>query len=168
MLLDVAKTSSLEFGDCRGIWGKEILMSKRFRIINSKANCVIRMYINELVSMDHPIARIRFTCVTDAHLQYQFGVPTQGFNWISSGSHTLLIWGCDILEELVMAPVYLVYAENTALKVKKTGWWLWCIQSCWTINSFIQLIFFCWHQLSPQDGLICMLLTLMITVKSLE
>ncbi|MBA3756180.1 MAG: hypothetical protein H0X02_08160 [Nitrosomonas sp.] len=50
-------------------------MSERFPIINPKANCVIGMYVNELVDMDHPIAGIRLTSKNDAYLCYQQAVP---------------------------------------------------------------------------------------------
>lgn len=45
-------------------------MSKRFPIINPKARNVIDLYVDKLVDMNHPIARIQLTSVTDANLQH--------------------------------------------------------------------------------------------------
>ena len=94
-------------------------MSKRFPIINSKARNVIGMYVDELIDMNHPIARIRLTCITDANLQYQLGVPLKA-SIESTLKHIRYLYGDDIPDALVRSTVYLVYAENTALKVKKT------------------------------------------------
>lgn len=93
-------------------------MSKRFPIINPKANCVIGMYVHELVDMNHPIAGIRFTSKNDAHLSYQQAVPLKAAIK-SILAHIRYLFGEDIPEELVMATVYLVYIENTVLRVRK-------------------------------------------------
>ena len=94
-------------------------MSKRFPIINPKARSVIGMYVDELIDMNHPIARMRLTSVTDANLQYQLGVHLKD-SIESTLGHIRYLYGDDIPDALVRATVYLVYAENTALKVKKT------------------------------------------------
>jgi len=94
-------------------------MSKRFPIINPKASNVIGMYLNELVGMDHPVAGIRLTSKNDAYLCYQQAIPLKAAIK-SILAHIRYLFGEDIPEELVMATVYLVYAENTARKVRKT------------------------------------------------
>lgn len=94
-------------------------MSKKYPIINPKANCVIEMYLNELVGMDHPVAGIRLTSKNDAYLCYQQAIPLKAAIK-SILAHIRYLFGEDIPEELVMATVYLVYAESTALKVRKT------------------------------------------------
>lgn len=88
-------------------------MSKRFPIINPRASSVIGMYVNKPVGMDHPIARIRFTSVTDAHLQFQFRVPLKASIEMTL-EHIRFLYGDDIPDALVRVTVYLVYAENTA------------------------------------------------------
>lgn len=93
-------------------------MSKRYPIINPNASCVIGMYVNELVSMDHPIASIRLTSQMKAGLCYRYRVPLK--NAIKSIlEHIRYLFGDDIPDELVRVTVYLVYATNTALKEKK-------------------------------------------------
>ena len=94
-------------------------MSKKYPIINPKANCVIGMYVKELIGMDHPIAGIRLTSKNDAYLCYQQAVPLKAAIK-SILARIQYLFGEDIPEELVMATVYSVYAESTALKVRKT------------------------------------------------
>ncbi len=94
-------------------------MSKRFPIINPKARSVIGLYVNELVDMNHSIARIRLASTTSANLQYQLGVPLK-VSIESTLAHIRHLYGDDIPDALVRTTVYLVYAENTSLKVKKT------------------------------------------------
>jgi hypothetical protein len=93
-------------------------MSKKYPIINPKASYVIGMYVNELVSMDHPIASMRLTSQMKAGLCYKQRVPLK--NAIKSIlEHIRYLFGDDIPDELVRVTVYLEYAWNTALKVKK-------------------------------------------------
>jgi hypothetical protein len=93
-------------------------MSKKYPIINPKASYVISMYVNELVSMDHPIASMRLTSQMKAGLCYKQRVPLK--NAIKSIlEHIRYLFGDDIPDELVRVTVYLEYAWNTALKVKK-------------------------------------------------
>lgn len=48
------------------------------------------------------------------------GSTSQSRNQIDTGTYIRYLFGEDIPEELVLATVYLVYAENTALKMSKT------------------------------------------------
>ena len=90
-------------------------MSKLYPIINPKADCVIGMYADVPVDMDHPIASMRFTSSMQADLCFQQSVPLKKAIESILGN-IRYIFGEDIPEELVIATVTLVYIQQSAFK----------------------------------------------------
>jgi len=90
-------------------------MNTDFTIKNPNANCVLGMYVDEPIGMDHPLFMIRFQSRIDAGLDYQKGTPLKDAIQ-STVKRMRFLFGDDIPEELVKTAVSLVYAENDALK----------------------------------------------------